>query len=430
MIALIVVAGAFGAMFVGCFARPSFQCASSTECSAGGAQGMCELDGFCSFADGTCPSGRRYGEHSGPLANQCVGAPVDGDAAIPDAPPDDAFVPDAFIPDARQCFGAGAYEVCFMAPPQGTLTLVGALDTATDARCLADQPASWTTAGQPDACFITAAQIDVTANLAVTGARPLVLIADTISVSAILDVASHRGGTLGPAANASQCAAFIATPVDAAQAAGGAGGSFMFAGGNGGRGDNDNAIAGGIAPPADSVPPTILRGGCGGQLGGTGAAAAGPPGPGGGAIYLAASTLTVTATGVINASGAGAVGGGAGAGGSGGGAGGMIVIHATALEVNGGRLLANGGGAAAGANVVANGLPGTDPSTATPTTPALGGNGPGGTGGNGFAGVTSATAGGSGNNRSGGGGGGGGGYIQSNLALTGASVSPAATVVP
>lgn len=57
-----------------------------------------------------------------------------------------------------------------------------------------------------------------------------------------------------------------------------------------------------------------------------------------------------------------------------------------------------------------------------------GGRGPvgsaGGQGGNGFAGAVQATGGQSvGSNRGGGGGGGAGGYIQSNLALTGATVS-------
>lgn len=34
--------------------------------------GTCEADGFCSFEDPTCPSGRRYGGHSGSVGSSCV----------------------------------------------------------------------------------------------------------------------------------------------------------------------------------------------------------------------------------------------------------------------------------------------------------------------------------------------------------------------
>jgi alpha-tubulin suppressor-like RCC1 family protein len=38
----------------------------------GAVQGSCELDGFCSFPDASCPSGSRYGRFSGDTSEQCV----------------------------------------------------------------------------------------------------------------------------------------------------------------------------------------------------------------------------------------------------------------------------------------------------------------------------------------------------------------------
>lgn len=60
-----------------CLRSTSFACQDDNACGAG----RCETGvGFCSFVDGTCASGRRFGDLSGPLANQCVG---DGDGGVP-----------------------------------------------------------------------------------------------------------------------------------------------------------------------------------------------------------------------------------------------------------------------------------------------------------------------------------------------------------
>lgn len=50
----------------------SFACENDQSCRSDG-QGWCEADGACSFADPTCPSGRRYGD-LGPadIAGECV----------------------------------------------------------------------------------------------------------------------------------------------------------------------------------------------------------------------------------------------------------------------------------------------------------------------------------------------------------------------
>ena len=72
------------AVVAGC-GTPSFHCLDASDCKDGGAMGTCEPNGFCSFPDDYCPSGRRYGEHAGAgLANACVdpetaGNDTDGD---------------------------------------------------------------------------------------------------------------------------------------------------------------------------------------------------------------------------------------------------------------------------------------------------------------------------------------------------------------
>lgn len=48
----------------------AFPCEDDAQCGAGG---QCEMTAhYCSFVDTSCPSGRRYGEFSGPEATHCV----------------------------------------------------------------------------------------------------------------------------------------------------------------------------------------------------------------------------------------------------------------------------------------------------------------------------------------------------------------------
>ena len=58
-----------------------FNCENDSQCAGG----VCQPERVCSFADTTCPSGQRFGEHAGSLSNTCVGDQMMGDAAI-DAP--------------------------------------------------------------------------------------------------------------------------------------------------------------------------------------------------------------------------------------------------------------------------------------------------------------------------------------------------------
>jgi hypothetical protein len=54
----------------------AFACAEDEQCLLDGLAGACEAEGYCSFPDGSCASGRRFGEHaSAMLAGTCVGEP-------------------------------------------------------------------------------------------------------------------------------------------------------------------------------------------------------------------------------------------------------------------------------------------------------------------------------------------------------------------
>ena len=90
VLALLAACSPFGGASV-------FRCDEDTQCAGG----VCQADGFCSFADATCPSGQRYGEHSGSLSNTCVGS----------NPTPDSAPPDMCTAGAPQCFGH-AIETC------------------------------------------------------------------------------------------------------------------------------------------------------------------------------------------------------------------------------------------------------------------------------------------------------------------------------
>ncbi|MDQ3336430.1 MAG: hypothetical protein M4D80_14780 [Myxococcota bacterium] len=319
--------------------------------------------------------------------------------AAPDAPPD------AFDP---KCYGSGAFYLCLATMPMGNTTLDGQTILTTPCNNNTEFVAML---GGVQVCVIAADRITLNAgqNAGIVGNKPLVLIATTaMTINGTLDASSVRGNT-GPNANPTVCNnAGTTGATNTAGGGGGAGGSF---GSVGGRGGNGGGGGGGTAAAIVTQPVTVLRGGCAGGGGATGVA--GTPtagGPGGGAVYLV-SRGTLTIGGIVNASG----GGGEGAddnkiGGGGGGAGGMIVIDAGTLTINAGaRILANGGGGAAGAGNSGAADDGREPIPATPLVPALGGTntGSGATpGGPGAAGATAAMP---GMNSANGGSGGGGG---------------------
>jgi hypothetical protein len=218
-----------------------------------------------------------------------------------------------------------------------------------------------------DKCVILAQSITIDAGVTLSayGGKPLVLAANSIDIEGTLDVASHIGGTTGPASPSSACD----RGTNAADPGGGQGGSFGGQGASGGA--SQYGTPGGTAGNALTI--SSLQGGCPGGTGGGGASG----GAGGGVVLIATSVLTIGNAGRIDAS--GAAGSGAAAnhhGGGGGGSGGLIVLQSGSILLNGNaQVYANGshGGGGSGGSNPAN--DGTDPSGATS------GGGGGGTGG-------------------------------------------------
>jgi hypothetical protein len=309
---------------------------------------------------------------------------------------------------SEYCLGPMGWQVCLPAAPTNPVTFTTSTFDTSTGTCLATQPESWRSAGQPDACFVVASTISITSPLSISGTRPIVLVADSISISNKVDVASHANGSnAGPGSPDLACKPAV---TQAMNGGGGAGGSFSTSGGNGGA--SSYSTEPGVAAPKDPEFPTKLRAGCSGAFGrGSNAQNSGAPGRGGGAIYLLAGTR-ILFDGAVDASGAAGGGGGSMAGGGGGGSGGMIVLVSPTVGGFGGYLMANGGGGGGGGGVGA-GDRGSEPEN--PIVVAEGGVGAngGGRGGDGFAGTRNAMAGGSGagNFVGGGGGGGASGYI-------------------
>lgn len=54
--------------------RDTFECAADSQCAQNDVAGFCEPQGWCSFPDEECDSGRRFGGLAGTLSNTCVPA--------------------------------------------------------------------------------------------------------------------------------------------------------------------------------------------------------------------------------------------------------------------------------------------------------------------------------------------------------------------
>jgi hypothetical protein len=406
----------------------AFHCETDAQCTGGSGAGRCEmLTGFCSFEDGECTSGQRYGSSSGSLSDVCV-----GDEPPIDAPLDIAVdTPDGYVADARQCFGT-PINICLTAVPMSPMNLPGTINT--DGGCTQVV----TQANGPDLCIVAATTITVGGATHASGNRALVLVAtETIDVQNVLD-ASSAAGAPGAAANFPACTVAQAGGDDTGGGAGGAGGGFQAKGGDGGRGDENNSGApagkanGGTAGASQTT--AIIRGGCkggdGGLAGGTRTAGA----HGGGAVYLiAGSSITVGTTGGVYAAGGGGLLGDNCNGASGGGSGGMIGFDAPTITITG-KVAANGGGGGGGGGSGTAGSAGGNGTTTSYNTRAAAGasganNGPGGSGVGGLGSALGNTTGANGSNGDCGGGGGGGGVglVWTHGAVTGNQISPAAT---
>ena len=72
-LALVLVLGAAG---IGCGLEGAFACETRDDCNDGRREGFCEIEGYCSFMDEDCGSGRRYGEYAPEdLAGVCTPEP-------------------------------------------------------------------------------------------------------------------------------------------------------------------------------------------------------------------------------------------------------------------------------------------------------------------------------------------------------------------
>lgn len=273
-------------------------------------------------------------------------------------------------------------------------------------------------------------KIDTGAHVTVRAGNPIVLVAlQTIDIEGALDdgAITDRGADFGfpsPFGGAGTGAGGPGSNGPGGSVSSGAGGgAYCGAGGRGGNltGTNGNP---GVKYGGPTLIPLI-----GGSKGGTGAGAGGA---GGGAVELVAGTsITVGATGLINAN-----GGGAGPGGSvstgqaagGGGSGGGILLEAPAITIAG-TIVANGGGGGGNGGATSSASTGQDGEKSA--TAALGGNatkdpaGGGVAGGNGAAGASiDGTDGDAPNvNYSAGGGGGGAGYIRLNTTAGAATIT-------
>lgn len=319
---------------------------------------------------------------------------------------------------AGPCFGTQAFAFCVMKTPAASLTVTH-LDTS--AGC--DEVIML---GR-EVCVVMATNVTISQRVTVgPGSRPLVLLASdtlTVDVNGILD-ASASGTVGGTAADIACDATGTKGASNGGGGSGGAGGSFGTAGKAGGTG-------GGTAPPgAAAAPishPSALQGGCSGTDGGDGGPSThGSHGAGGGAVYLVAGQKLAIAGTVLASGSGGQHGTPPSGGGGGGGSGGMIVLYAPTVVVQGsGRIFANGGGGASGANLTSAGSDGA--TSSQPLSPAIGGAGAGGAGGDGAFGTTSAKPGTSSAVGAGGGGGGAGVIYVLGGDVSAAQVSPAPT---
>jgi hypothetical protein len=364
-------------------------------------EGACEVQ--CDLATApACPSGLACGADG--LCHEGIECSLI-DAGVDDVVPDEAMI----TPDCVQTLLLG--NVCPTSFVQ-SITFPPTMTIQTDVVCgeILNTPAG-------EVCLFAAETIIVNAQIVrATGTRPLALFGRS-------SIVINTQGSFDVQAGGAGMSLTCNTPKGRSQAmfdqaaGGGAGGTMLARGGNGGV---PTGFPGVFAPIPSPI--AMLRGGCPGGAGGdnSNGVGGGIAGLGGGAIQLM-SPGTVVISGTINAYGGGGRGGSAvnqAAGGGGGGSGGLIAIDANKIIVNASAVLrAHGGGGGGGAAGTGTGGMGGD-ALATDGSGAAGGMPMGGNN-NGFGGGGSSDAspsGGNGGNTvdtgaGAGGGGGGAGVI-------------------
>jgi hypothetical protein len=224
-----------------------------------GPSGTCEPNAYCSLPDASCPSGHRY-SNAGSLSGICVRDQLP-DGGLFDSPPNAGSV----------CYGAAPFTICFATAPTGTIDVGTSttFDTGTGTSIGTQLSCATTMSGGALYCVVAANTITINSVLRAVGSKPLVLVAaDSINVPATIDVSSHRNSSPPPADSigagadpTTGCLAGNPPNTGGGISGGGAGGSFIGAGGNGGNGGGGAGGAHGSAPGLG----TVLRGGCPGQ---------------------------------------------------------------------------------------------------------------------------------------------------------------------
>ena len=188
-----------------------YVCSVADDCTSGDeeGEGICEADGFCSFADSTCPSNRRYGSASGRDSNLCVEAGLDAgvDAQTPDSDGANGCFGDAFdfpILNVDGCedleFGSelvadipGNY---FLDTDTGTLEAPNDIATALSFAIVTQNEG-------PELFVLTPAnfRIDAGTTIVVRGSRPAVVLSGRdIRIDGKL-LAAAKGNVPGPGGN-------------------------------------------------------------------------------------------------------------------------------------------------------------------------------------------------------------------------------------
>lgn len=119
LVGLVSVAASLAA----CGSPGTFACVDDTACDVGEG-GRCERDGRCSYVDGLCDSGRRYGGLAGESRNECVA----GAAAGSDGGSDVTGPPDAGDPSGADAAPAGSPDAGEAAPCVAELLVNGLFD--------------------------------------------------------------------------------------------------------------------------------------------------------------------------------------------------------------------------------------------------------------------------------------------------------------